>query len=101
MWASRSPLSIRNHLRVNKLSARKGVTSMSTLRSISDHGRFANQLDQPRPRLAVWITASLAGLSIAWPLLCVALLHGPKTIIRSLTGDSYHYLAIARKAGIS
>ena len=46
----------------------------------------------------VWLTAALAGLSVAWPLISAMLLYGPGVIVRSLTGDSYHYLAIARKA---
>jgi hypothetical protein len=49
----------------------------------------------------VWLMAALVGLALAWPLVCAASLYGPAIIIRSLTGDSYHYLAIARKANIS
>jgi hypothetical protein len=75
---------------------------MSALSSISDDRRAATTIAQPpKPQLATWLMAALAGLSVAWPLLCAALLHGPEIIIRSLTGDSYHYLAIARKAVIS
>ncbi len=48
----------------------------------------------------VWLMAALMGLLFAWPLVYAALSHGPEMIIRSLTGDSYHYLAIARKANI-
>jgi hypothetical protein len=48
----------------------------------------------------VWSTALLAAICAAWPLLVAAIIHGPQIMIRSLAGDSYHYLAIARKAHI-
>jgi len=54
-----------------------------------------------KPALRVWLAALLIGLLFAWPLLYAALFHGPEMLIRSLTGDSYHYLAIARKAHVS
>ena len=44
------------------------------------------------------IIGALAALATAWPLLYAILRQGPKVLIRCLTGDSYHYLAIARKA---
>ena len=56
---------------------------------------------RPKPASLVWLVAALVGLSFAWPLIYASMVHGPETIIRSLTGDSYHYLAIARKANIS
>ena len=75
---------------------------MTVLSSISDDRRVATVIDEPpATQLATWLMAALAGLSVAWPLLCAAILHGPRIIIGSLTGDSYHYLAIARKAVIS
>jgi hypothetical protein len=46
----------------------------------------------------VWLPALLTGFFGLWPLLIATLLHGPAVMIRCLTGDSYHYLAIARKA---
>jgi hypothetical protein len=46
----------------------------------------------------VWFVALLTGLAFAWPLLYAAAAHGPEIIIRSIGGDTYHYLAIARKA---
>ncbi len=49
----------------------------------------------------LWLFAALIGLSFAWPLVYAGIVHGPEIIIRSLTGDSYHYLAIARKAHIA
>jgi hypothetical protein len=57
--------------------------------------------DATQPAPTVWLFAILVGLAFAWPLIYAALSHGPEIIIRSLTGDSYHYLAIARKANIS
>jgi hypothetical protein len=52
------------------------------------------------PPLKVWAIASLAGASTAWPLIYAALMSGPQVLLRWLTGDSYHYLTIARKAAI-
>jgi hypothetical protein len=49
----------------------------------------------------VWLVAFLAGLAYAWPLLCAAALRGPQIMIRSIGGDAYHYLAIARKSVVS
>lgn len=49
----------------------------------------------------LWLFAGLIGLSFAWPLVYAGIFHGADIIIRSLTGDSYHYLAIARKANIA
>jgi len=54
-----------------------------------------------KPSSAVWLIAVLIGLAFAWPLVYAALFHGQEMITRSLTGDSYHYLAIARKANVS
>jgi hypothetical protein len=74
---------------------------MSTLSSNPEVSRIMYPVEQAKPKLRVWLVATLAGLSIAWPLLFAALLHGPKILIQALTGDSYHYLAIARKANVS
>jgi hypothetical protein len=49
-------------------------------------------------RLGVWTTALAVGFLVGWPLAYGVLAHGPEILIRCLTGDSYHYLAIARKA---
>lgn len=38
---------------------------------------------------------------VAWPLAYAALTRGPNILIGALLGDSYHYLAIARKALLS
>jgi hypothetical protein len=73
---------------------------MSTLSSLED-SRIASSVGQVKPTVRVWGVALLAGLSVAWPLLYAALRYGPGIMIRSLTGDSYHYLAIARKAQLS
>src|SRR5208337_4680469 len=54
---------------------------------------------KPVPR--VWLMAGLIGLLFAWPLLYAMLRYGPAIVIRPLGGDSYHYLAIARKAQLS
>ena len=51
----------------------------------------------PAPR-QLWLVAALTGTAVAWPLLFAMLFHGPAILIHCLTGDSYHYLAIARKA---
>ena len=59
---------------------------------------IAASTDAAKPAASVWTMAALIGLLFAWPLVYAACVHGPETIIRSLTGDSYHYLAIARKA---
>jgi len=45
--------------------------------------------------------AICVGLLFAWAPVCVMLRYGAAAIIRLLTGDSYHYLAIARKAQLS
>jgi hypothetical protein len=74
---------------------------MSTLSSTVAEGRTASAVGQTKSQFKVWLTAALVGLSVAWPLLYAALFFGPKIIILSLTGDSYHYLAIARKAAMS
>lgn len=75
--------------------------TMTTFSSSSLEERPAYSLDQEKPRSMVWLMAAIVGLSFAWPLLFATILYGPAIMIRSLTGDSYHYLAIARKANIS
>ena len=57
--------------------------------------------DAVKPTTTVLLLAALMGLAFAWPLVYAALFYGPEIITRSLTGDSYHYLAIARKANVS
>jgi len=74
---------------------------MSVLSSNLESSLAADPIEKPKPVLMVWLMAALAGLSVAWPMLYAALAYGPKVIILALTGDSYHYLAIARKAQIS
>jgi hypothetical protein len=49
----------------------------------------------------VWLIATIAGLSVAWPGICIVAMHGWVGLIRFVGGDAYHYLAIARKAVIS
>jgi hypothetical protein len=73
---------------------------MSVLVSYPQDIRAAGPLPSPLPAWKIWTIALLAGLSAAWPLIYAALMFGPKVLIRSLTGDSYHYLAIARKASV-
>jgi hypothetical protein len=63
--------------------------------------KVTNPEHSPLPAAKVWLVALLAGVSVAWPLLAAALVYGPQVTARSLAGDSYHYLAIARKAVIS
>jgi hypothetical protein len=74
---------------------------MSVVSSSLGSSQVANPIEKPKPAMTVWLVAALVGLSVAWPLLYAGLFFGPAIIIRSLTGDSYHYLAIARKAHIS
>lgn len=66
--------------------------------STETHPGASGTAEAVKPAPRVWAMAGLVGLLFAWPLIYAALAHGPQTIIRSLTGDSYHYLAIARKA---
>jgi hypothetical protein len=74
---------------------------MSMLSSDPKIGHVVHPIEQTPSPLAVWVVAILAGLSVAWPLIFAAALHGQRIMIRSLTGDSYHYLAIARKATVA
>ncbi len=77
------------------------ISSLGSSRRANSIEKAKPILEKPKPILTVWLVAVLTGLSVAWPLLYAALALGPRIIIRSLTGDSYHYLAIARKANIS
>jgi hypothetical protein len=52
----------------------------------------------PAARGKLWFVGGLVLALYAWPLLFAGLLHQEGPLIRTLTGDSYHYLAIARKA---
>jgi hypothetical protein len=45
--------------------------------------------------------ALVVGLLFAWPALFAVLRYGPEIILRLPAGDSYHYLAIARKAQLA
>jgi hypothetical protein len=74
---------------------------MSTVNVTSEDIRVLNPIEGAKPNLMVLLAAVIAGSAFAWPLLFAALLHGRKVMLRSLCGDSYHYLAIARKANIS
>jgi hypothetical protein len=74
---------------------------MNTSISVSGEGRIATSTEIPKPESKVWLMAISVGLLFAWAPLCVMLRYGPAVIIRLLTGDSYHYLAIARKAQTS
>ncbi|MFT3928830.1 MAG: hypothetical protein QM709_00920 [Spongiibacteraceae bacterium] len=64
---------------------------------------YASTISAPQTQSTTMLClfAALIGLAFAWPLLYASLVHGTEIIIRSLTGDSYHYLAIARKANIA
>jgi hypothetical protein len=46
----------------------------------------------------VWVTALIAALAVGWPTLLAAIVNPKQVLFRVLAGDSYHYLAIARKA---
>jgi hypothetical protein len=76
---------------------------MNNLCSLSGEARarVANSNERPKPEFQVWMMAVSVGLLFAWPPLCAVLRDGPTVIIRLLAGDSYHYLAIARKAQFS
>ena len=74
---------------------------MSTVNVTSEEIRVLNPIEGAKPNLMVLLAAVIAGSAFAWPLLFAALFHGRKVMLRSLCGDSYHYLAIARKANIS
>ncbi len=50
------------------------------------------------PVTLTWLIAALAALSVGWPVLLALAVGGKHVLIRMFTGDSYHYLAIARKA---
>ncbi len=56
---------------------------------------------RPVSRTWVGLTAAFTGFCVAWPAICALLFNGPLVLIRCLTGDAYHYLAIARKASVS
>ena len=75
--------------------------AMSTVARTHQIDHASSLAEVTGERWQVWSTASLAGLSVAWPMLFAAMIHGPRIIMRSLSGDSYHYLAIARKAHLS
>ena len=68
---------------------------MNRFSASADWGGFS---EPARPGRKVLLVALLVGLAVSWPLLYAALAHGPDIVIRTLTGDSYHYLAIARNA---
>jgi hypothetical protein len=74
---------------------------MSAPSVISKESRTKSPAQGNASHLMVWLVAVLGGVAFAWPLLIAALFHGRKVMLRSLTGDSYHYLAIARKANLS
>jgi hypothetical protein len=71
---------------------------MSTTSIESSAGIVAKPAGTMSRSLKVWAIATIAGLSVAWPMLYAAIVYGPAIIIRSFTGDAYHYLAIARNA---
>lgn len=74
---------------------------MNTEIRISGEGRVANSTERTRPESTAWLVAISVGLLFAWAPLWAMLRDGPAVIIRQLTGDSYHYLTIARKAQLS
>lgn len=71
---------------------------MSTIQIDPIELNSVNSAVRPKPARIVWLVAFLTGLAFAWPLICAALIYGQSIIIRSIGGDTYHYLAIARKA---
>ncbi len=62
--------------------------------SQSNDGCVAEPIEVTVSVWKVWLVAALVGLSAAWPLLYAALNGRPAILIRTLTGNSYHYLAI-------
>jgi hypothetical protein len=74
---------------------------MNTEIRISGEGRVANSTERLKPESKAWLVAISVGLLFAWAPLWAMLRDGPAVIIRQLTGDSYHYLTIARKAQLS
>lgn len=62
---------------------------------------LANDSALPGAPAKTWLAASLIGLAFAWPLLWAVAVQGQDILVRSLAGDAYHYLAIARKAHIA
>ena len=74
---------------------------MNTEIRISGEGRVANSAERLKPESKAWLVAISVGLLFAWAPLWAMLRDGPSVIIRQLTGDSYHYLTIARKAQLS
>ena len=75
-------------------------THMTVLLSNPEGLRSAVPVSIGLPAWRIWMIAVLAGLSTAWPLIYASLMFGPRVLTRCLAGDSYHYLAIARKAAI-
>jgi hypothetical protein len=74
---------------------------MNTEIRISGEGRIASSTERPKPESKAWLVAISVGLLFAWAPLWAMFRDGPAVIIRQLTGDSYHYLTIARKAQLS
>ena len=74
---------------------------MNTEIGISGEGRVVITTERLKPESKAWLVAITVGLLFAWAPIWAMLFKGPAVIIRQLTGDSYHYLTIARKAQLS
>jgi hypothetical protein len=74
---------------------------MNTEIRISGEGRVASSSERLKPESTAWLVAISVGLLFAWAPIWAMLRYGPAVIIRQLTGDSYHYLTIARKAQLA
>ena len=74
---------------------------MNTEIRISGEGRVASSTERLKPESKAWLVAISVGLLFAWAPIWAMFRDSPAVIIRQLTGDSYHYLTIARKAQLS
>lgn len=71
------------------------------LSSVYTEVRAPHPLEGAKPQSKIWLMALVVGLLFAWPALFAVLRYGPEIILRLPAGDSYHYLAIARKAQLA
>ena len=74
---------------------------MSALSSVYAEVRVPHPAAGAKPQAKIWLMALVVGLLFAWPALFAVLRYGPTIILRWPAGDSYHYLAIARKAQLA
>src|SRR5260370_7610580 len=74
---------------------------MSDLSSVHAEVRVPHSPEEAKPQSKIWLMALVVGLLFAWPALFAVLRYGPEIILRLPADDSYHYLAIARKARLA